>query len=59
MIDADRDTAGPHQNQLLVTAGAQPDNAEAAVIAVHGRGATARSMIQFTEEFRRLCCLAP
>lgn len=61
MTNADRDPAGPHQKQPLVTAGAPLDTAEAAVIAVHGRGATARSMLQFTEEFHRseLAALAP
>lgn len=42
---------GPHQNQPLATAGATPEDAEAAVLLLHGRGATARSMLQFAEEF--------
>ena len=42
---------GPHQNQPLVTAGASLEAAEAAVVLVHGRGATARSIVQMTEEF--------
>ena len=42
---------GPHQNQPLVTAGASLEAAEAAVVLVHGRGATAQSIVQMTEEF--------
>jgi phospholipase/carboxylesterase len=37
---------GPHQDQPLVTAGAALEDAEAAMILVHGRGATARSILQ-------------
>jgi phospholipase/carboxylesterase len=44
-------TDGPHQNQPLATAGAAPEDAETAVILLHGRGATAQSMLQFAEEF--------
>jgi phospholipase/carboxylesterase len=43
--------SGPHQDQPLVTAGASLDAAEAAVVLVHGRGATAQSIVQMTEEF--------
>lgn len=42
---------GPHQDQPLVTAGAPLDAAEAALILVHGRGATAQSIIQMADEF--------
>lgn len=42
---------GPHQGQPLETAGAPLDDAEAAVVLVHGRGATARSILQMAEEF--------
>lgn len=42
---------GPHQNQPLVTAGASLEAAEAAVVLVHGRGATAQSIVQMAEEF--------
>ena len=37
---------GPHQDQQLVTAGADLDTAQVAMILVHGRGATAQSIIQ-------------
>jgi len=42
---------GPHQGQTLVTDGESLDDAEAAVILVHGRGATARSIIGMAREF--------
>jgi phospholipase/carboxylesterase len=42
---------GPHQDQPLVTAGAPLDAAEAAVVLVHGRGATAQSIVQMADEF--------
>ncbi|AQL43954.1 phospholipase [Halorientalis sp. IM1011] len=37
---------GPHQNQSLVTAGTDIDDAEAAVVLAHGRGASAESIVQ-------------
>jgi len=40
----------PHGDQPLVTAGAPLEAAAAAVVLVHGRGATARSIIGFGEE---------
>ncbi|UPM44927.1 alpha/beta hydrolase [Halocatena salina] len=42
---------GPHQHQPLATAGATPEDAKAAVLLLHGRGATAQSMLQFAERF--------
>jgi phospholipase/carboxylesterase len=42
---------GPHQNQPLRTAGAALGDAAAAVILVHGRGASATSILQMAEEF--------
>lgn len=52
---------GPHQEQPLVTAGAPLDVAEAALVLVHGRGATAQSIIQMADEFHRhgVAYLAP
>ncbi len=38
--------SGPHQNQPLVTAGTDLDEAEAAVVLTHGRGASAESIVQ-------------
>ena len=45
--------AGLHQDQPLVTAGAPLDAAEAALVLVHGRGATAQSIIQMADEFHQ------
>jgi len=52
---------GPHQGQPLVTAGTHLDDAGAAVVLVHGRGATAESIVQMAEEFHRegVAFLAP
>ncbi len=54
-------TDGPHQGQKLVTAGTPLDEATAALILVHGRGATARSIVQMGEEVHRegVALLAP
>jgi phospholipase/carboxylesterase len=51
--DSDRNASGPHQNQPLSTTGAPPDDADAAVILLHGRGATAQGMIQIAEEINQ------
>lgn len=45
--------ADPHADQPIRTAGADPADAAAAVVLVHGRGATARGMLQFADEFGR------
>ncbi|SDZ92226.1 phospholipase/carboxylesterase [Haloplanus vescus] len=52
---------GPHQDQPLVTAGTSLDEATAAVVLVHGRGATARSIVQMAQGFHRegVAYLAP
>ena len=52
---------GPHQGQQLVTAGTPLDDASAAAILVHGRGATAQSIVQMGRELHRdgLALLAP
>lgn len=52
---------GPHQSQSLVTAGAALEDAEAALVLVHGRGATARSIVQMAAEFHHegVAYLAP
>ncbi|AEH35940.1 alpha/beta hydrolase [Halopiger xanaduensis] len=51
----------PHQGQELVTAGTDLADAEAAIVLVHGRGATARSIVQMGEEIHRegVALLAP
>ena len=43
----------PHAGQPIRTAGAAPDDADAAVVSVHGRGARADGMLQFAREFGR------
>ena len=43
----------PHAGQPIRTAGAAPDDADAAVVLVHGRGARADGMLQFAREFGR------
>ena len=54
-------TDGPHQGQQLVTAGTPLAEAEAAMVLVHGRGATARSIVQMGQEVHRegVALLAP
>ena len=53
--------AGTHHDQQLVTAGAPLEAAEAAVVMVHGRGATAQSIVRMAEEFHHhgVAYLAP
>lgn len=52
MSESDRDEpAGPHQNQPVETAGPPLDEAHAATIFVHGRGATAQSILGMAAEF--------
>jgi phospholipase/carboxylesterase len=52
---------GPHQGEQLVTAGTPFEEANAALVLVHGRGATARSIVQMGEEVHRdgVALLAP
>lgn len=52
---------GPHQDQPLETGGDSLTNAEGAVVLLHGRGATARGMLQLANEFARdgVAFLAP
>ena len=44
---------GPHQGQPVLKQGAALDNARAAMILVHGRGASAQSILELTSEFER------
>lgn len=52
---------GPHQDQPLVTAGAPLKDAEVAAVLVHGRGASAESIVRMAEAFPRdqVAYLAP
>lgn len=43
--------SGPHQNEKTVYAGEGPDKAAAAMILIHGRGATADSILTLADEF--------
>lgn len=54
-------TAGPHQGQQVARAGAPLERAAAAMIMVHGRGATAESILSLADEFERpdVAYLAP
>lgn len=42
---------GPHQNQQIVTGGFDAARAKAAMILIHGRGATADSILSLADEF--------
>lgn len=42
---------GPHQNSKTVTAGKAPEDATAAMIMIHGRGASAESILTLANEF--------
>lgn len=50
-INPENPVDGPHQQQPVARAGKKPEAAESAMILVHGRGATAQSMLMFAEEF--------
>jgi len=50
-INPDNPFNGPHQGQQVVTGGPVPSKARAAMIMIHGRGATAQSMLRFANEF--------
>jgi phospholipase/carboxylesterase len=43
---------GPHQNSNIARAGASPDDAIAAMIFIHGRGASAESILMLADEFK-------
>lgn len=42
---------GPHQKSKTVTGGAEPKKAAGAIVMVHGRGATAESILPLANEF--------
>lgn len=45
--------SNPHQNQPILTAGAPLTQARAAMIMIHGRGASAESILMLAEEFKQ------
>lgn len=51
-IDPDAPFNGPHQNQKVATAGPDLEKADLAMILIHGRGASAQSMLMFANEFK-------
>ena len=55
------DVDGPHRDQPVERGGTPLADATAAAVLVHGRGATARSILQMGEEFERegMATLAP
>lgn len=52
-VDPENSFKGPHQNQKVATAGVDLDDADMAMILIHGRGASAQSMLMFAREFDR------
>lgn len=50
-VDPENPFSGPHQNQEIATGGTGLDKAEMAMILIHGRGASAQSMLMFADEF--------
>ncbi|MDX1585158.1 MAG: dienelactone hydrolase family protein [Balneolaceae bacterium] len=52
-VDPENPFHGPHQGKPVSKAGVDPAEASAAMILVHGRGASAESMLLFADEFRQ------
>lgn len=52
MYIANRDNPiqGPHQKEKTIVAGNEPEEAKAAIILIHGRGASAESILTLTNE---------
>lgn len=46
------DFIGPHQSQPIAAAGAELSDANAAMIMIHGRGASAQSILGLSKEFK-------
>ncbi len=42
---------GPHQKSKTATSGTDPENADGAIVMIHGRGATAESILPLANEF--------
>ena len=61
MTDSALDGKGPHQGQRTLLAGAPLGQARAAMVLLHGRGATARSILALTDELAQpdITYLAP
>ncbi len=52
-IDPQNPINGPHQGQYVATGGVHPADAAAGMILIHGRGASADSILMFANEFNR------
>lgn len=52
-VQADKPFHGPHQGKPVAKAGKQANEATMAMLLVHGRGASAESMLLFADEFER------
>lgn len=52
-VDPENPFHGPHQGKAVSKAGKSAEEASAAVILIHGRGASAESMLLFADEFDR------
>lgn len=52
-VNSSKPFKGPHQSQQAVTGGADINEARMAMILIHGRGASAESMLMFSDEFNR------
>lgn len=50
MTEEDLTTQGPHQAQPVLTTGKRIENAKAAMVMIHGRGATAESILSLADE---------
>lgn len=50
-VDRDAPFRGPHQSGEILTDGERPEHAKAAVILIHGRGASAESILRLVQEF--------
>ncbi|GAA0222491.1 alpha/beta hydrolase [Haladaptatus pallidirubidus] len=55
------DIDGPHAGQPVATTGATIDDADTAMVLIHGRGATAESILELSQEFQHpeIAYLAP
>ena len=51
MSERSSEIKGPHQGQPLLTAGEPIEKAQAAMIMIHGRGATAESILELASQF--------
>jgi phospholipase/carboxylesterase len=49
-VNTEKPIDGPHQSEPFVTFGADPEQAQVGVVLVHGRGASAQSMIGLAKE---------